>query len=124
MITGAGLLATHAAKVLIDAGETVVFYDVAPSEAYIRLVLEDRPYALERGDVLDLPQMLHVIDRHRVTGTVQAAAQKAMADSKVGSRILDLGMLPIASSEGYDAIMKSEIDKFGQAVRTLGLKID
>ena len=74
LVTGAGLLATHAAKALIDAGESVVFYDVAPSEAYIRLVLEGRPFALERGDVLDLPQLMHVIDRHRVTGTVHTAA--------------------------------------------------
>lgn len=74
LITGAGLLATHAAKALIDAGESVVFYDVAPSEPYIRLVLEDRPYVVERGDVLDLPQMLHVIDRRGVTGVVHTAA--------------------------------------------------
>ncbi len=74
MITGAGLLATHAAKALADAGEAVFFYDVAPSESYIRLVMEDRPFQLERGDVLDLPQMLHAIDRHHVTGIVHTAA--------------------------------------------------
>jgi UDP-glucose 4-epimerase len=74
MITGAGLLATHAAKALVDAGESAFFYDVAPSEPYIRLVMEDRPFRIERGDVLDLPQMLHAIDRHQVTGIVHAAA--------------------------------------------------
>lgn len=74
MITGAGLLATHAAKALVDAGEAVFFYDAAPSEPYIRLVMEDRPFQLERGDVLDLPQMLHSIDRHQVTGIVHTAA--------------------------------------------------
>ena len=74
MITGAGLLATHAAKALVDGGNAVLFYDVAPSEAYIRLVMEDRPFTLERGDVLDLPQMLHAIDRHGVTGMVHTAA--------------------------------------------------
>lgn len=73
-ITGAGLLAAHAAKHLVDAGERVVLYDVAPSEAYLRLVMEGRPFALERGDVLDLPQMLHAIERHGATGMVHTAA--------------------------------------------------
>jgi len=74
LVTGAGLLATHAARMLVDAGESVVFYDVAPSEPYMRLVMEGRPFRLERGDVLDLPQLLHVIERHAVTGVVHTAA--------------------------------------------------
>lgn len=74
MITGAGLLAAHAAKALVDAGSDVLFYDVAPSEPYLRLVMADRPFKLERGDVLDLPQMLHTIQRHGVSGMVHTAA--------------------------------------------------
>lgn len=74
LVTGAGLLATHAARMLVDAGEAVVFYDVAPSEPYMRLVMDGRPFRLERGDVLDLPQLLHVIQRHAVTGIVHTAA--------------------------------------------------
>lgn len=74
LITGARLLAAHAAKALIEAGETVLFYDVAPSEPYLRLVLEDRPFKLQRGDVLDLPQLLHTISRHGVSGMVHTAA--------------------------------------------------
>ena len=42
LITGAGLIATHSAVSLIDRGEDVVFYDVAPNQAYIDLVLEGR----------------------------------------------------------------------------------
>ena len=74
LITGAGLLAAHAAKQLIDAGESVVFYDVAPSEPYLRTVLEARPFTLVRGDVLDLPLLLQTIERHRVRGMIHSAA--------------------------------------------------
>lgn len=74
LITGAGLLAAHAAKTLADAGHATLFYDVAPSAAYLRTVLEGRPFTIVRGDVLDLPQLLHTIEQHRVTGIMHTAA--------------------------------------------------
>jgi nucleoside-diphosphate-sugar epimerase len=49
LITGAGLIATHSAVSLIDRGEDVVFYDVAPDQAYIDLVLEGRKYASSKA---------------------------------------------------------------------------
>lgn len=74
LITGAGLLATHAGKALADTGDRIVFYDVAPSEPYIRQVMEDRPFTVVRGDVLDLPHLMQTIAREKVTGFVHTAA--------------------------------------------------
>ncbi|MBM3485574.1 MAG: NAD(P)-dependent oxidoreductase [Alphaproteobacteria bacterium] len=74
LITGAGLLATHAGKALADGGERIVYYDVAPSEAYVRQVMDDRPYTIVRGDVLDMPHLMHTIAREKVTGLVHSAA--------------------------------------------------
>ena len=74
LITGAGLIATHSAVSLIDRGEDVVFYDVAPDQAYIDLVLEGRKYTLVKGDILDLAHLLEVAKKHKITGIVHTAA--------------------------------------------------
>lgn len=74
LVTGAGLIATHAAAALAAKGKKVVFYDVAPSPAYIDLVMEGRSYAIERGDILDMANIMAVIKKHDVEGVVHTAA--------------------------------------------------
>jgi nucleoside-diphosphate-sugar epimerase len=77
LITGAGLIATHSAVSLIDRGEDVVFYDVAPDQTYIDLVLEGRQYALVKGDILDLAHLLEVAKQHnaRASSTPQPSCR-------------------------------------------------
>jgi UDP-glucose 4-epimerase len=74
LITGAGLIATHAAKALSDRREKIVFYDVAPNAAYIDLVMKGGDYAIERGDILDMANLMGVIKRHDIKGVVHTAA--------------------------------------------------
>ena len=90
LITGAGLIATHSAASLIDRGEDVVFYDVAPSQDYIDLVLEGRKYKLVKGDILDLAHLLEVANKHSVTGIVHTAAllpRQAAANPSLATKV-------------------------------------
>ena len=73
LITGAGLIATHSAVSLIDRGEDVVFYDVAPDQTYIDLVLEGRQYALVKGDILDLAHLWR--SRSNITSRASSTPQ-------------------------------------------------
>ena len=87
MVTGGGLIAAHAARDIAEAGDDVVIYDIAPSARYLDVVMDGRPYRLERGDILDLAQMLRVAQGCGVDSIVhsaaflpgRAAAQPAMA---------------------------------------------
>jgi UDP-glucose 4-epimerase len=74
LITGGGLVASHAARALADAGERVVIYDISPSETYLRVVMEDRPFTLVQGDILDLSCILHVVEKEDVKGIIHTAA--------------------------------------------------
>ena len=74
LVTGAGLIATHAAKALSDRREKIVFYDVAPDAAYIDLVLQGKDCVIERGDILDMANLMAVIKRHDIRGIVHTAA--------------------------------------------------
>jgi UDP-glucose 4-epimerase len=90
LITGAGLIATHAAKALADRREKVVFYDVAPNAAYIDLVLEGSDYVIERGDILDMANLMGVIKRHDIRGVVHTAAflpERARANPSLCTRV-------------------------------------
>ena len=90
LITGAGLIATHSAVSLIDRGEEVVFYDLAPDHSYIDLVLEGRDYQLVKGDILDLAHILQVIEKYKITGIVHTAAflpKQAAANPSLTTRV-------------------------------------
>lgn len=69
LITGAGLIGTHAARSILDQGAKVLLYDPEPSPSYIESVVgKDRPLCLvERGDVRDLARMVDLIRRLGVT---------------------------------------------------------
>ncbi|MDC0033741.1 NAD(P)-dependent oxidoreductase [Alphaproteobacteria bacterium] len=90
LITGAGLIAAHAAKSLADRREHIVFYDLAPNTAYLDLVMEGRPYRLERGDILDMANLMAVIKRHDIRGVVHTAAflpERARANPSLCTRV-------------------------------------
>ena len=90
LITGAGLIATHAGKALSDRREKIVFYDVAPSAAYIDLVMQGGDYTIERGDILDMANLMAVIKRHNIKGVVHTAAflpERARANPSLCTRV-------------------------------------
>jgi len=94
LVTGAGLIATHAAISLIDRGEDVVLYDLAPDPSYIDLVLEGRKYALVKGDILDLANLMAVAKKYKITGIVHTAAflpRQAAANPSLATQVNVVG---------------------------------
>ena len=90
LITGAGLIAAHAAKALADRREKIVFYDVAPNAAYLDLVMEGQPYSVERGDILDMANLMAAIKRYDIAGVVHTAAflpERARANPSLCTRV-------------------------------------
>jgi nucleoside-diphosphate-sugar epimerase len=76
LVTGAGLIGTHAARALLDQGTGVVLYDPDPSAGYIESVVgQDRKiFYVERGDVRDFPRVMDVVLRRGVTRILHTAA--------------------------------------------------
>lgn len=89
LVTGAGLIGTAFAREAIDRGETVTFFDPEPREAYLRFRLEQRPFALVRGDVRDLPGLIE-------------AAKDAQAECIVHTAGLIGGNVQRSLSTGFD----------------------
>jgi len=98
LVTGAGLIATHAAAALAARREKIIFYDLAPSSTYIDLVMEGKPYILERGDILDLPNVLRVVEKYDVKGIVHTAAflpERARANPSLCTQVNVVGAVNI-----------------------------
>ena len=69
LVTGAGLIGTNTARLLLDQGEGVCLYDPNPSASYIeRVVGPDRKLlSVERGDTRDFANIVEVMRRRGVT---------------------------------------------------------
>ena len=79
MITGgSGFIGIYIMKKMIDEGYTVVNYDLAPPPAELQKILDDSDNAgnviYERGNLLDLPDLLIAGKKHNVKRIVHMAA--------------------------------------------------
>ncbi|SRR5579884_2125291 len=63
LITGGGLVGARAVELVLERGDDVVLYDVAPNRALLGPPAER--ITITRGDVLQLPELLAAVQRYR-----------------------------------------------------------
>jgi UDP-glucose 4-epimerase len=79
LITGAGLIGTHTARELVERGDEVTFFDVAPRPDYIRYVTgKDLPVI--RGDIRDVPVLVEAFHQARPECVIHLAASVGEAN--------------------------------------------
>ncbi len=74
MITGAGLVGSQIARILVQQGERPVLFDIAPNLTALADVVEVGKVDLFRGDLLNPFDLGRVIQEHGVTRIVHTAA--------------------------------------------------
>jgi nucleoside-diphosphate-sugar epimerase len=97
LITGAGMVGSHAAARLAAAGHAVTLFDVAPDESYVRGVAGPAP-AIVRGDIRDLPSLAGAVRAARTEVVVHTAAligNAAQADPYRGFAVNVIGTLNV-----------------------------
>jgi nucleoside-diphosphate-sugar epimerase len=80
LITGAGLIGTHAARHAVDAGDKVVLFDLSPSRDYINEIVGKDRSDVVAADIRDLPALLSALERFKVDTLVHTAGL-------IGSRV-------------------------------------
>jgi nucleoside-diphosphate-sugar epimerase len=80
LITGAGLIGTHAARHAVDAGNKVVLYDLSPNRNYIQEIVGKDRVEVVAADIRDLPALLSALERFAVDTLVHTAGL-------IGSRV-------------------------------------
>jgi UDP-glucuronate 4-epimerase len=102
LVTGAlGCLGAWVARALLDAGDTVVGYDLGDDTSRLRHVLGETDAArvtLVRGDVTDLEALGRAIDEHEVSRVIHLAALQVpfvRADPTLGMRVNVTGTVAV-----------------------------
>lgn len=74
LITGAGLIGGHTARLLQQGGEAVVLVDVNPDRRRLDGVVDPALTTVERVHMGDLPELIRLVRAHGVTRIVHTAA--------------------------------------------------
>ena len=80
LITGAGLIGTHAARHAVDAGHNVALFDLSPNRDYIDKIVGPGKAQVVAADMRDLPALLAALEKHNVDTLVHTAGL-------IGSRV-------------------------------------
>lgn len=73
LITGAGLIGSHAARHMVDAGHKVILFDVSPNREYIGKVVGKDNLDVVAADMRDLPALLSALEKFNVDTLVATA---------------------------------------------------
>jgi UDP-glucose 4-epimerase len=80
LITGAGLIGTHAARHAVDAGHNVALFDLSPNRDYIDKIVGPGKAQVVAADMRDLPALLAALEKHGIDTLVHTAGL-------IGSRV-------------------------------------
>lgn len=80
LITGAGLIGTHAARHAVDAGHSVALFDLSPNRDYIDKIIGPGKAQVVAADMRDLPALLAALEKYNVDTIVHTAGL-------IGSRV-------------------------------------
>ena len=74
LITGAGLIGCHAARILLERGEPVWLYDLKPDPTAIESVVDSTRIGLIQGDVEDDARLEGILRKHKIDRILHTAA--------------------------------------------------
>jgi nucleoside-diphosphate-sugar epimerase len=73
LITGAGLIGTHLARRIVDAGDGAVLYDLVPNRDHIGNVVGPDKAGVVAADIRDLPALIEALRKFDVDTLVHTA---------------------------------------------------
>ena len=129
LITGAGLVGSQIARILVENGERPVIYDISPNRQAFDSIVGLGEVDLIVGNILDLPLLLSTLRKHTVNKIIHTAAMlgsdctvnpyQAVQTNIMGTvNVLEAGRLGsvervVLASSGsvYEAFVKSEAKK-------------
>lgn len=82
LITGAGVIGCHTARLLAQRGESVLLVDVAPAREAIATIVEEHRVHIAAADVTDFDHLNQLVESHGVRRIVHTAALLSTAIRK------------------------------------------
>jgi nucleoside-diphosphate-sugar epimerase len=101
LITGLGLVGTSYARLALERGEEIVFYDVAPRADFLAKKLGGAKVAVVQRDVRDLPALIEAMQRHKIDTVIHTAGLiggKVAQPIYTGMQINVMGTINVAEA--------------------------
>lgn len=98
LITGAGLIGSHAARHMVDGGHKVALFDLSPNREYIGKVVGKDRADIVAANMLDLPALLSALEKFNIDTIVHTAGLiggRVQENSYTGSTNNILGTINI-----------------------------
>ncbi len=98
LITGAGIIGCHTAKLLAQRGERAILLDLKPTKDAIHTIVEHSLSCIVQCDVSDFSALHEVVTKYRVTRIVHTAALLSTAireDILAGVRVNIMGVMNV-----------------------------
>jgi UDP-glucose 4-epimerase len=98
LVTGGGLIGCHFAKRMVDDGNKVAIYDLAPNREYIDKIVGPDRAEIVAADIRDLPALLSALERFDIDMIVHTAGligKRVAENSYTGSTNNILGTINV-----------------------------
>jgi len=98
LVTGAGVIGCHTARLLAERGERVVLLDLSPAQDAIDTIVKHPLVSVVQCDVADFPALHEVVSANQVTHIVHTAALLSTAirkDILAGVRVNIMGAMHV-----------------------------
>jgi nucleoside-diphosphate-sugar epimerase len=116
-ITAAGMVGCHAARALLDRGDSVAFFDLAPRPDFIRRVVGEEVQVV-RGDVRELPGVLEAVQAFKPDVVIHTAGLIGGVAQQLPYRGFEINVM--GTINVMEAARLSGVRRFVQA-STLGV---
>ena len=73
LVTGGGMVGSQIAAQLLKRGEPFVIFDSAPPMQHLATVVDVNKLKIVKGDILSMPDILHVIQDERIDRIIHTA---------------------------------------------------
>lgn len=92
LVTGAGIIGSHIARLLVEQGREVVLLDLAPEARHIASIVDPGALSIVQGDVTDAAMLRALAERHRIEGVIHTAAMLTKASQQQPARAVDVNI--------------------------------
>lgn len=96
LLTGAGVIGCHTARLLAERGEEVVLLDLRPAREAIASIVDNPAVRIVEGDITDSERLSDLITQHRITRVVHTAALLSTAIRENPGKGIEVNIVGVA----------------------------
>jgi len=79
LITGAGMIGSQVAKLIVESGETPILFDISPNLSSLQRVISLDKVKVVKGDILNLPELISLFNSEKIDAVIHTVANPLLS---------------------------------------------